>query len=307
MDQILLPMSVFVFVVSGCLAIGMGTREILSPKTPKQPELKTLTHALPKGTLEADSGWAQRFDRWLALMVYQSGLGITALTAVMMLILIGFAFGGFIFTATQSELFAVAAGLLAMTGSLIGLSIQRSLRMRKFENQFPSALAIIARAMRAGESLDQAIALVGDAAQEPVAGEFRRCTRQMEMGRSVTATMQSFGERVDHSDVRIFSSTLSIHREGGGNLAESMDRLASLIRDRLDYRKQMKSVSSAGRFSVMVIFVMAPILMTYLFFIRPEYGMGMWQDSWGRWMFFGSLLGQVLGLLWVSRIFKSEF
>lgn len=307
MDQVLLPMTVFVAVISAFAAIMMGTREVFTPKSQKRPELKALANALPTATFDANGGLIQRFDRWLTLMVYQSGLGITAVTAVMLVLLVGFALGGFVFVATQDQIMAGVMTLIAVIFSLTALAIQRNNRMKKFEIQFPNALAIIARAMRAGESLEQAVALVGDAAQEPVAGEFRRCVRQMEMGRSVTNTMKAFGERLDRSDVKIFSSTLSIHREGGGNLAESMDRLASLIRDRLDYRKQMKSVSSAGRFSVMVIFILAPILMAYLFLIRPEYGFGMWEDSWGRWMLLGAILGQMLGLFWVSRIFKSDY
>jgi tight adherence protein B len=269
--------------------------------------LKALAKSLPTSASETDDGLIRRLDRWLMLVVYQSGLGVSAVMAVMLILLVGFAVGGFAFVATQSEIIAGISSLATAAICLGGLSIFRTYRMNKFEAQFPSALAIIARAMRAGESLEQAVELVGDAAQEPVAGEFRRCIRQIDMGRSVAATMQSFGERVNQSDVRIFSSTLAIHREGGGNLAESMDRLSSLIRDRLDYRKQMKSVTSGGRFSVMVVFILAPIVMAYLFLVRPEYGQGMWQDNWGRWMLYVALLGQVLGLFWVSRIFKSDY
>ena len=127
------------------------------------------------------------------------------------------------------------------------------------------------------------------------------------MGLSVPATVQSLGDRIGQSDVKIFSSTLAIHRDGGGNLAEALERLASLIRDRLDYRRQMSSVTSGGRFSVLVILVLAPLLFGYLFLIRPEYGMGLWQDPIGRWMLLTSIAGQALGMFWVSQILKSDY
>ncbi|MEC8862399.1 MAG: type II secretion system F family protein [Planctomycetota bacterium] len=215
--------------------------------------------------------------------------------------------GGFVFVLTEEAPVSILTGLLIMPsvmGILVGI---RRRRMKKFEQQFPNSLDILARAVRAGESVEQAIELVSKSTQEPVASEYRRCSNQLEMGLSVPATVQSLGDRIGQSDVKIFSSTLAIHRDGGGNLAEALERLASLIRDRLDYRRQMSSVTSGGRFSVLVILVLAPLLFGYLFLIRPEYGMGLWQDPIGRWMLLTSIVGQVLGMFWVSQILKSDY
>ena len=211
------------------------------------------------------------------------------------------------FILTEEAPVSILAGLLMMPGVMGILVGIRRRRMKKFEEQFPNSLDILARAVRAGESVEQAIELVSKSTQEPVASEYRRCSNQLEMGLSVPATVQSLGDRIGQSDVKIFSSTLAIHRDGGGNLAEALERLASLIRDRLDYRRQMSSVTSGGRFSVLVILVLAPLLFGYLFLIRPEYGMGLWQDPIGRWMLLTSIVGQVLGMFWVSQILKSDY
>ena len=307
MEQILLPIAAFVAVLSAVGAVLFGLRDLFSSQEKKRLELKQLVRILPKETGQDSQRAVQRFDRWFTLLLYQSGLSLAAGTAVMLFFLCAAGAGGFVFVLTEEAPVAILAGLMMMPvvmGVLVGI---RRRRMKMFEEQFPNSLDILARAVRAGESVEQAIELVSQSTQEPVASEYRRCSNQLEMGLSVPATVQSLGDRIGQSDVKIFSSTLAIHRDGGGNLAEALERLASLIRDRLDYRRQMSSVTSGGRFSVLVILVLAPLLFGYLFLIRPEYGMGLWQDPIGRWMLLTSIAGQALGMFWVSQILKSDY
>ncbi len=307
MEQTLLPIAAFVAVLSAVGAVLFGLRDLFSSQEKKRLELKQLVRILPKNSDQDSQGGVQRFDRWFTLLLYQSGLGLAAGAAVMLFVLCAAGAGGFVFVLTEEAPVAILTGLMMMPvvmGVLVGI---RRRRMKKFEQQFPNSLDILARAVRAGESVEQAIELVSQSTQEPVASEYRRCSNQLEMGLSVPATVQSLGDRIGQSDVKIFSSTLAIHRDGGGNLAEALERLASLIRDRLDYRRQMSSVTSGGRFSVLVILVLAPLLFGYLFLIRPEYGMGLWQDPIGRWMLLTSIVGQVLGMFWVSQILKSDY
>ena len=307
MDQTLLPIAAFVAVLSAVGAVLFGLRDLFSSREKKRLELKQLVRILPKDIDRDSQGGVQRFDRWFTLLLYQSGLGLAAGAAVMLFALCAIGTGGFVFVLTEEAPVSILAGLLMMPGVMGILVGIRRRRMKKFEEQFPNSLDILARAVRAGESVEQAIELVSKSTQEPVASEYRRCSNQLEMGLSVPATVQSLGDRIGQSDVKIFSSTLAIHRDGGGNLAEALERLASLIRDRLDYRRQMSSVTSGGRFSVLVILVLAPLLFGYLFLIRPEYGMGLWQDPIGRWMLLTSIVGQVLGMFWVSQILKSDY
>lgn len=307
MNQLVLPLTAFISIVSAIVAVGFAVRDLFSPKQNPQPGLRRLATSLSRNESEQQSGSVGRFDRWFNRLTYQAGFDMAPTTAALMLIVVGFGAGAIMHAAVPSMKSSVLSGFVVFTMSLVTMLVIRHRRMVRFESHFPNAIDILARAVRAGESLDQAVEVAGDAAQEPVAGEFRRCVRQMQMGRSVANTMQSLSERIDQSDVRIFSSTLSIHREGGGNLPEALDRLAALIRDRLDYRRQMRSVSSGGRLSVMVIMALAPLLLGYLFLLKPEYGMKLWSDPVGRWMVLLSVVGQGIGLFWVTRIFKSEY
>jgi tight adherence protein B len=133
--------------------------------------------------------------------------------------------------------------------------------------------------VRAGESLDQAMQLVGEAVSEPVASEYRRCAKQLEMGLSVSATMQALSYRINIMDIRIFATALSVHRESGGNLPETLERLAKVIRDRMAYIQHQQSVTASGRISAFIIAVIGPILAGYLFIVQPEYGQGLWSQN----------------------------
>lgn len=307
MEQHLLPLTAFLSIVSAVGALLFGMRDMFRSKKDKKVELRQLVRILPRERDGEPKGIVEKFDRWFVLLLYQSGLGWSVPLALSAVIVMGLLVGSFVYVATENPAFTLLAAMTAMVLFVVIIAMVRSRRMKKFEELFPNSLDIMARAVRAGESLEQAVELVSNASQEPVASEFRRCSNQLEMGLSVPATMQSLSDRIGQTDVKIFSSTLSIHREGGGNLAESLDRLASLIRDRLDYRRQMRSGSSAGRFSVLIILILAPILLAYLFLFKPEYGMGLWDDPIGRWMLVLSIVGQAIGLFWVSRILKTDY
>ena len=223
MDQTLLPIAAFVAVLSAVGAVLFGLRDLFSSQEKKRLELKQLVRILPKDTDRDSQGGVQRFDRWFTLLLYQSGLGLAAGAAVMFFALCAIGTGGFVFVLTEEAPVSILAGLLMMPGVMGILVGIRRRRMKKFEEQFPNSLDILARAVRAGESVEQAIELVSKSTQEPVASEYRRCSNQLEMGLSVPATVQSLGDRIGQSDVKIFSSTLAIHRDGGGNLAEALE------------------------------------------------------------------------------------
>lgn len=307
MDQNLLPLTAFISIFSAVGALLFAMRDVLLPSRNKNQTLRQQMRNLPNLRDGKPTTAVAKFDRWFTLLAYQNGLRLSTTSMALFIIIGGGVVGVFAWAGTDNMIVALAAGLVGSALTLAIIAAVRRRRMTKFETEFPDAIDILARAVRAGESLEQSVELVASAVKDPVAGEFRRCSRHLEMGLGISATMQSFADRIDQSDVRIFCSTVSIHREGGGNLAESMDRLARLVRDRLDYRRQMKSSSSAGRFSIMVIFILAPLLLAYLFIFRPEYGLGLWNDPIGRWMLVLSVAGQMAGLFWVSRILKLDY
>lgn len=274
----------------------------------RRPEAhSTLAAQLPRLPAEAPRSWLARFDWWFQRTVIMSGLDVTPTAAVLMAVLIGLVASGAAFLAVGEHLLVPVAGLAGVMAAIAALVIYKRRRMNQFERVFPGALDLLARAVRAGESLDQAISLVASSASEPVATEFQRCARHLEMGISMAAAMRALAQRVDSMDVRIFSNTLAAHRASGGNLALTLERLAQVIRDRQQYRRHLKSVTGAGRFSIYLIASLGPILFVYLFLFQPEYGHPLWENPLGRILLTAAVVSQIIGLAWVSRLLKPVY
>jgi len=261
----------------------------------------------PRTTVESSATVFHVFDQWFARTLFLSGLDVDPITASFVISLLGTLLGSMAWAAGGSPIVAGAVGVLGGTMGVVILFGIKGVRVHKFQNQFPGALELLARAVRAGESFDQAVALVGQSAPEPVAIEFRRCARHLEMGLSISAATEAFFQRMHLIDVRIFCTTVTVHRSAGGHLAETLERLSTVIRDRLAYRRQLRAVTGAGRLSAILISALGPILFIYLFCFQADYGSTLWQDSLGRSMLMFAVLSELVGLLWVARLLRADY
>ena len=252
-------------------------------------------------------GLVEKFDVWFERTLYLSGWSMTPVEGSLAVALITLAGGGLVFLASDSVLLTILAAIFLTTVAFAGLLTVTRRRLALFESQFPTALDLLARAVRAGESFDQSLTLVGEATDEPVGTEFRRCAKQLELGLSVPTCMQGFAQRIGLMDTRIFANAVGVHRESGGNLPGTLERLAEVIRDRQSYHRQLKSTTSAGRLSSMLITAAGPILFVYMFVFQPEYGLKLVNDPLGQWMLAVAVVTQVIGIVWVLRLLKADY
>ncbi|MFO1040397.1 MAG: type II secretion system F family protein [Planctomycetaceae bacterium] len=296
----------FASIVSGCGAVFLGVRDLFSRRS-RDTALNRELRRLPKVHDVAPSGLMERFDCWLEQTLYMSGLNMTPLEGVLLATLVTLTGGGVIFLATENELLTLMTAMILVTFVFISLVIIARRRTAKFELQFPMALDLLARAVRAGESFDQSLVLVGEASEEPVGSELKRCARQLELGLSMQNCMQGMAQRVNLMDVRIFANAVAVHRESGGNLSVTLERLAEVVRDRQSYHRQLRSVTGAGRLSSMLITALGPILFIYLFVFQNEYGRRLVEDPMGKWMLLIAVICQLTGIIWVLRLLKSDF
>ncbi|PQO42149.1 hypothetical protein C5Y93_27775 [Blastopirellula marina] len=301
-----LPLLVFGGIAAALGALLMGARDLFSSRDARlmaSPILKKL----PTRTEEVDSGAVGRFDVWLERAVYMTGMNTGITTATALFVLIGMTFGLGVYVFSENPVYTGAAAFLGTILCFVILSIAYRRVMKQFDEQFPAAMDLLARAVRAGESLDRALVMIGNSVNDPVACEFRRIAKQLEMGLSLSAAMKSFAYRVPTMDVRIFASALSVHRESGGNLPKTLERLSRVIRDRMSYQRQLRSVTGAGRISATIIAGLGPLLFLYLFFIQPEYSQTLWNNPTGRIILIGAAASQVVGLLIVARMLRSRY
>lgn len=246
------------------------------------------------------------FDQWFSSLVVESGLPWTATTALLLLLLAGTFVGGVLFIWIEAPLAATVGMFAGMGLVLVYMVLTRSRRIALLQDQLPPALDMLARAVHAGESLEQAVQLVGEKSPEPLAIEFRRCAAQLNMGLSMAAVMRALVHRVRLLDVKIFTTTLTVHRQAGGNLAETLERLSSVIRDRLNSRRQLRATTAAGRMSATFLIVLGPAVFAYMFFVQREYISGLMESAVGQSMLVLAIFLEVVGLIWIVRMLRTE-
>ncbi len=248
-----------------------------------------------------------RFDHWFYRLIIESGVSWTPVAAILSMLFLGTLVGGIVLVVSDAPLAATIGVLIGMAVALVLLMNTRGRRIRRLQEQLPPALEMLARAVRAGESLDQAVQLAGEKSPEPLAVEFRRCANQLAMGLSMECVMKSLVHRVRITDMKIFTTTLTIHRQTGGNLAWTLERLAGVIRERLTYRRQMRASTAAGRMSASLIAAIGPLLFIYLFFAEPDYVRGLTVSPLGQSMLMMAIFLEVVGLVWIVRMLRTDY
>lgn len=246
----------------------------------------------------------RRFDAWFSTAAIESGGAVSG--ALLLLICASLICGSLAWVLQQDVVIAAVYAGLGLLLPLPWLMRAQRLHRAKLQEQLPNALDLLSRAVRAGESVDQAIALCGEQSPAPLGKEFRRCARQLQMGLALPAAMRSFGERVRLPDARIFTAAVAVHREAGGNLARTLERMAHVIRDRITYRRQLRAVTAAGRFSATMVSLAGPLLFAYMFLFQHDYVSRLLVDPLGKSLLVLAVALELVGLIWVVRMQKTE-
>ncbi len=248
--------------------------------------------------IRPDARGLQRFDQWFARHVFLSRIPLKPSTTAVAIVALAGVLAMAVFVFTEQAGPAIMIGCLTIVASILGMVIAYKRMVSQFETQLPTALDLMARAVNAGESLDQAIGLVANSMEEPAKSEFVRCQNQLEMGLSMRAAMATLVDRIDTTSVRMMASILSVHRDSGGNLSETLQRLADVLRKRFDYERKLRAVTGAGRASVIVVSGLAWCIFGYLFLFRPEYGRSLWENPSGKPMLTLAFVLELTGMIW---------
>jgi len=179
---------------------------------------------------------------------------------------------------------------------------QRRGRLRKFEAIFPETLEFISRSMRAGHAFSVSLEMIYREFGEPVSGEFRRTFEEANLGLPIEVALQGLAKRVPSLDVHFFVSAVLLQKRTGGNLAEILDKLAYVIRERFKLRGRIRAVSAHGRMTATILTMLPVCTMLALLFVAPGYLQGMSEDSDGKFLIGGAILAQVLGNFFIKKI-----
>ena len=180
-------------------------------------------------------------------------------------------------------------------------------RLAAFEEQFPEAMDLMARALRAGHALTSTLQVIGEEVPDPAGAEFRQLFEQQNYGMSLPDALRAFANRSPILDARFFVTALLTQRETGGNLSEVLDNLASVIRERFKVKRQVRVMSAHGRITGWVLACLPIAVGTILFAIAPGQMRVLVDDPLGVYMVVAALVLEVVGVLAIRKIVNIEF
>lgn len=203
-------------------------------------------------------------------------------------------------------LVAAAAGLLAAATPLGFVSWKRKRRMRQFEERFPDALDLLGRAVRAGHAFTTGMEIVSKESPEPVASEFRACFEEQNFGLPMRDALFNMTERMPLVDVRFFVTALLVQKETGGNLAEILDELARVIRDRFRIYREVRVKTAQGRLTAIILIALPLFMLLALEGANPAYVRVLFNDPIGPPLLAVAALMQLIGSVLIWRIVHIE-
>lgn len=201
---------------------------------------------------------------------------------------------------------AAAIGLLAAAAPLTVVALKRRRRMRKFEERFPEALDLLGRAVRAGHAFTTGLEIVSKESPEPVASEFRTCFDEQNFGLPMRDALLNMTERMPLVDVRFFVTALLVQKETGGNLAEILDELARVIRDRFRIHREVQVKTAQGRLTAMILIALPVVMLVALEGANPSYVRVLFDDPIGPTVLGVAAVMQIIGSILIWRIVHIE-
>ncbi len=201
----------------------------------------------------------------------------------------------------------VPLGLAAGWLPVAAVRFRAERRVRKFEEQFPEAIELIARALRAGHALTTGLALVAEELPDPVGAEFRLVYDRQNFGMSMPDALRLFAERVPLLDARFFVTAVLTQRESGGNLAEILDNLGDVIRQRFRVKRQIRVVTAHARLTGWVLTMIPVVIALGMVVVAPDHILTLVNDPLGGQMGLAALGLWVLGYLAIRKLTDVEY
>ncbi len=226
---------------------------------------------------------------------------------------------------TAGKFFGISAGLAAIGGAavwfarlnvfmipiavlagaslpLMWLLFKRKRRLKAFQSQLPDALELIARALRAGHSLGSGLSLVAEEMPAPIGTEFSRAFEEQNLGIPLEDALKSLCRRVPNLDLKFFATAVVLQRTTGGDLAEILDKIGYIIRERFRIWGQVQALTGEGRLSGIVLLALPPVLFLAVYNLNPKYASKLFTDPMGQQMLFFAGVMQVIGALVIRKI-----
>lgn len=239
--------------------------------------------------------------------IVQAGMTVTVGTVLLSAACLA-VFGFFIVRLlTFSALLGIGAGVILSFVPFIYIKHRKGKRLRKFEEQFPEAIDLIGRALRAGHAFTTGLAMAAEEIPAPVGEEFKLLYDRQNFGMPLPDAMKAFAARIPLIDARFFVTAVLTQRETGGNLGEVLDNLAGVIRERFKVKRQVRVLTAHGRITGWVLAGLPPSLAAAMFAVAPGHLTILTNDPLGVKMIVAALVLQVTGTLIIRKLVNIRY
>jgi tight adherence protein B len=242
----------------------------------------------------------------LTLWVEQSGVKISLSGLLLASTVCAILFGFIIASLLRMKVGWLGGMVIGGALPFIFLRIKRTRRLRAFEEAFPEALDLMARALKAGHAFATGLKMVADEMPEPIGPEFRKTFDEQNFGLPLKDALSNLTERIPNLDVRFFSTAVLIQRETGGNLSEILENLAHVVRERFKILRQVRVYTAHGRMTGYVLLALPAFLGIALCFINPSHMELLFRERMGHMMLGATVVMQTVGYFWIRQVIKIE-
>jgi tight adherence protein B len=238
----------------------------------------------------------------LATMLEQSDLPVTPRLLLAIAAGLGLVLGAAI-TWWAGPFVGAAAAAGGAAVPLVYVEGRRRARREKLRCQLPNAFDLMARVIRSGQSVPQALQAISDTCENPIAAEFANCQKRQNLGLRAELAFHEMAQRNSILELRIFVMALLIQRQTGGNLSEVLERLASLIRDRLKLRKRVRTLTAEGRLQGLTLLVLPFVVFGAMMVVNRRYAEVL-LDHVTLLVVTGIVM--MIGALWMKKVVNIE-
>ena len=262
-------------------------------------------HAGPLPVLDRYASGTSRgisLTKW----VDQSGVRMSLSALLLASFACAFVFGFLVASITRMGIGWFVGGAMGLVAPFLYVKVKRTRRLRSFEENFPEALDLVSRALKAGHAFATGLKMVADEMEEPIGPEFRKTFDEQNFGLPLKDALANLTERIPNLDVRFFATAVLIQRETGGNLSEILENLAHVVRERFKILRQVRVYTAHGRLTGYVLLALPAFLAVALMFINPEHMQLLFKDRIGHMLIIAAVIMQTVGYFWIKQVIKIE-
>jgi tight adherence protein B len=197
---------------------------------------------------------------------------------------------------------ALALGVMSLMVPFLYLKIKEGIFLTRFTEQLPETIDLLARALRSGHALSSGFTMVVEEMENPVKSEIAAVVDEMKLGISLQDALANLCKRVPSPDLRFFAVAVLLQKETGGNLTEILDRISHLIRERMKFKRHVKTLTAEGRLSAAILLLLPVALFSYMYLVNYDYISMLWTEKEGYYLLFGGMLLMLLGAVTIKKI-----